>query len=226
MVNFADCLIMPMALDMSIMLVWANDQNAAHLHAKTVSMNLIWSESAQWLLSSSVRKDSRGLYHAHDHTHYAPMGKWPCRCTSTGQDSSKVSTQWLLSSGVHKIPMMPMGMPIGPMGQWPCRCMSTGHDSSNELDLEWVSPLVAEFQHQQDSRGFIMPMGMPIMPPWANDHDVAHLQAKTVPKNLIWSELAKWLLSCGIRKIPRAFIMPMGMPIMPPWANDYNFAHL
>ena len=31
---------------------------------------------------------------------------------------------------------------------------------------------------------------MPIMPPQANDHDIAYLQAKTVPVNLIWSESA------------------------------------
>ena len=42
---------------------------------------------------------------------------------------------------------------------------------------------------------------MPIMPPWANNHDTANLQAKTVPMNLIWSELVKRLLSYGIRKV-------------------------
>ena len=45
-------------------------------------------------------------------------------------------------------------------------------------------------------------------------------------KNLIWSESAQWLLSSGVGKIPRAFIMPIGMPIMPPWANAYDVAHL
>ena len=49
---------------------------------------------------------------------------------------------------------------------------------------------------------------------------------KTVPKNLIWSELAQWLLSSDVHKIPRAFFMPMGMPNMPPWAYDHNAAHL
>ena len=34
---------------------------------------------------------------------------------------------------------------------------------------------------------------MPIMPPWANDHDAAHLQAKTVPMKLIGSKSAQWL---------------------------------
>ena len=36
---------------------------------------------------------------------------------------------------------------------------------------------------------------------WANDHDVAHLQAKTIPMNLIWSESAQWLWSYSIRKV-------------------------
>ena len=42
----------------------------------------------------------------------------------------------------------------------------------------------------------ITPMGMPMGARWANDHDVAHLQTKTVLMNLIWSEskfvLDKW----------------------------------
>ena len=112
---------------------WANDQCVAHLQAKTVPMNLIWSESA-----------------------------W-----------------WLLSYGICKIP-----------------------------------------------GALIMPIGMPIMPIWVNNQDVAHLKAKKVPMNLIWSELVQWLLTSSIRKIPGAFIMPMAMPIMPPWANNKDFAHL
>ena len=55
-------------------------------------------------------------------------------------------------------------------------------------------------------RTLITPMGMPIMPSWANDHGVAHVQPETVPMNLIWSESAPWLLSFGVRKIPGAFI--------------------
>ena len=39
---------------------------------------------------------------------------------------------------------------------------------------------------------------------------------QTVPKHLMWSESAWWLLSSSICKIPRAFIMPMGMyPLCP-----------
>ena len=61
------------------------------------------------------------------------------------------STQWLQSSGIHKIP----GALIVPM---------------------WVQR--------------------------ANDHDVAHLKAKTILINLIWSESAQWLLSFGTCNIP------------------------
>ena len=82
---------------------WANDQDVAHLQAKTVPKNLIWSELAQF------PKDSRSPYHAHGHAHYAHMDKWPWCCTSTGQDGS------------------------------------------NELDLEWIAPMVATFWHPQDS---------------------------------------------------------------------------
>ena len=69
---------------------------------------------------------------------------------------------------------------------------------------------------------------MPILPPWKNDLNVAHLQAKAVPMNFIWSESALWLLSSSVRKIleallqiPGALIMFIGMPIIPQWANDH-----
>ena len=52
-------------------------------------------------------------------------------------------------------------------------------------------------------------MDMPIMPTWANDYAIAHLQAKTVPMNLIWSESAQWLWGSGVCKILGAFITPI-----------------
>ena len=52
---------------------WATDLDVANLQAKTVPKNFIWSESAQWLLSSSVSKDSRSPYHAHGHVHMPIM---------------------------------------------------------------------------------------------------------------------------------------------------------
>ena len=39
---------------------------------------------------------------------------------------------------------------VVPMGKWPWRCASTDQESSYELDLEWISPAVAELQHPQN----------------------------------------------------------------------------
>ena len=75
------------------------------------------------------------------------------------------------------------------------------------------------------SGALITPMDTPIMPPWAHDHAVAYLQAKTVPMNLIWSESAQWLLSSGVQDSRSPYHVP-GMAIMPPWANDHGVAHL
>ena len=47
----------------------------------------------------------------------------------------------------------------------------------------------------------IMPMGTPITPKWADDHDVAQLEVKTVQMNLIWSESDQRLMSYSVRKI-------------------------
>ena len=67
---------------------------------------------------------------------------------------------------------------------------------------------------------------MPIMPPWTNDHDIAHLYAKAVQINLIPSDPAQWLLISSVYQIRAALVMPMGTPIMPPLGNDQNNAHL
>ena len=116
----------------------------------------------------------------------------------------------------------PWACPLYPHGQ-----MTMILHTYRQRQFQWTwfrvnQPVVADFRRPQNSRALIMPMGMPIMPPWANGHGVAHLQPKTVPMNLIWSESAQWLLSSSVRKIPGALITSMGMPIMPPWANDYN----
>ena len=84
---------------------WANDYGIANLWAKIVPMNLIWSESTQWLLISGLCKIPGALIYAHGHAMWA-----------------------------------------------------------------W----------------------------WANDHDVVHLQAKTVPITLICNESAQWLLSYSV----------------------------
>ena len=57
-----------------------------------------------------------------------------------------------------------------------------------------------------------MPMAMPIMQVWANDQDVAYLQANTVAMHLIQSESAQRLLSFGICKILEALITDSRSP--------------
>ena len=128
-------------------------------------MNLICSESAQWLLSSGVCKISRAFI--------TPMGmpmrpRWANDYSVAYLQAKAVpmnfiwseSTNWLLSNGVSKVP-----------------------------------------------RALIMLVSMAMWPWWTNDHEVAHLQAKMISMNLIWSESVKWLLSYSICKVLRALIV-------------------
>ena len=103
---------------------WANYHDVAHVQAEAIPMNLIWGESAPGISPVVAEfwhlQDSRSPDHAHGHAHYATLGKWPQRCTSTDQDGS------------------------------------------NELDLEWTSPVVANFWCPKDSGALITPMGTPV----------------------------------------------------------------
>ena len=191
-------------------------------------MNFIWSESAKWLLSSSVRKIPGALITPMG-TPIALIGKWPWRCTSTGQDSSnELDLDWIglvvtefrirRDSPYHAHGHAHYVL----MGKCPWRCMYMY--SPRQFQWTWSGVnrpsgcrVLASARFQEP---LSRPWARPLYPSWANDHDVAHLHAKTVPKNLIWSASAKWLLSSSVRKIPGALIPPMGTPIMPPWAND------
>ena len=144
-------LIMPMG--MPIMPPWANGHAVAHLQATAVPMNLIWNESAQWLLSFSVRKIPGAIIMPWA-CHYAPMGKSPCRCIPTGQNSSnELDLEWICPVVVEfwcrqnsRSPYHAHGHAhYAPMGKWPWRCTPTSLGGSNELDLEWISPVAAEF---------------------------------------------------------------------------------
>ena len=56
---------------------------------------------------------------------------------------------WLVNSGIRNFPgvhVMSMGTTMWQDRQMTWRCTSTGQDSSNELDLELICPLFAEFQ--------------------------------------------------------------------------------
>ena len=98
-------------------------------------------------------QDSRSPF-AHGHANYAPIGKWPWCCTSTGQDG------WigLLVAGLwHR--QESMGpyhahehAHYSPMGKEPWPCVPTDQDGFNELDLEWIGPLVAGLWHPKYSR--------------------------------------------------------------------------
>ena len=174
---------------MSMWHLWTNDNHTAHVQAKAVPINLIWSELAQWSLSYSIRKVPNALM---------PVGTpmWPRWTNNHGVAHPQAKTflmnliwsqsaQWLWSSNFRKIPaalFMPIGMAMW-LCKWPWRCTSTGQDSSNELDLVWIHPVVAEFWHRQGSKSMYYAHGHVHVDPWANYHDVTHLQAKMVPVN-------------------------------------------
>ena len=137
----------------------------------------------------------------------------PRRFQWTWLGLNRPSEDWISASArFQELLSCPCARPLCPMCKWSWRCTSTGQDGSNELDLERIGPLVAEFQGPQDSCSPYQAMGTPIMPPWTNNHGVAHLQARTVPKNLIWSESAQWLLSSGVRKISKTLITDSKSP--------------
>ena len=75
-------------------------------------------------------------------------------------------------------------------------------------------------------RVLITPVGMPMWPLCANDHDTTHAQDKVVSLNLIWSESAQWLLSYSVHKVKKALIVPVGTLMWPRCANDHDVAHL
>ena len=163
------------------------------------------------------------------------MGKWPYYCTPTGRDgSNELDLVWIgpvVAEFQHpqdsRSPYHAHGHAhFAPTGKWPCRCTTTDQDNSNEIDLEWIGPVVAEFQHPQDSRSPYHAHRHAHTAPMGKDHAVVHLDDMTVLLNLIWSKSAQGLWSSGVRKIPGPLIMPMGMPIMSPWANDHDVAYL
>ena len=211
-----------MTMGMSIITIWANYHDAAHLRAKTVPKNLIWSESNQWLLSFSIRKIPRAFI--------MPMGipimpPWANYHDAAHLQAKTVpmnliwseTTQWLLSSGVHKIPgalIMPMGMLVMPVQE-------------NDKTMHIYMPRrfqITWFGGNQNSGCWglasarcqgplLCPWPCPLCPTWANDHDVAHLQAKRAQKNLVWSESTHWLLSSGIRKFQGPLSCPWACPL-------------
>ena len=96
---------------------WANDHDVAHPESRRVPINLIWSESAKWLLSSAIHKVPRALIlPVVWHTHVAPMGKWLGRRTSTGQDGSNdLNLEWIIPAITELWHLQSLGRTVGHM---------------------------------------------------------------------------------------------------------------
>ena len=137
---------------------WARPCNADGHMTNIVPVNLILNLSTQWFLSSDVRKVSRLII--------TPMSTpmWPqwANDQNVADLLAKTlhvnltwneSTQWLLSSRIRKVTRFVSYAPghahIALMGKWLSRCTSTDQDASSELNLEWIHPVVAEFQCTQ-----------------------------------------------------------------------------
>ena len=113
------------------------------------------------------RPDSKSPFYTHGHTHVAPMGKWPWYFTSPGHGAAYLQAKILSINLIWS--------------KWALWLLSYGN------------PIVP--------RTLMTLVVMPMWPWWTNGHDVAHLLARTIPMNLIWSESAQLLPSYGICKV-------------------------
>ena len=102
---------------------------------------------------------------------------------------------------------------VGPVGKWQCRCTFIVQDGNNDFAVKWIRPAVAEVRRSQDyTEKIITPMATPMWTRWGNDHDVAHLQAKTFPMSSIWSESVQWLLNYGTPRFQECFLRKWARP--------------
>ena len=107
---------------------WANDHDVAHLQTKTVPMNLIWSESVQWLLSSGICNVNFQETSLCPWAHLCGPDKQMTMvlfiCTTVQNDSKEFDLEWIGPvvaefPGVCKVPrafIMPVDTPMWP--QW------------------------------------------------------------------------------------------------------------
>ena len=93
------------------------DHDVSHTQARTLPMKLIWSESAQWLLSSSVCKFSRALT--------TPLGTtmWPWWASHAPRLQTKTVSMklgyWIPASSRFDEPLLrPWLRPCRPDGQF------------------------------------------------------------------------------------------------------------
>ena len=103
---------------------------------------------------------------------------------------------------------------------WPWCCTSTGQSSSNELDLEWIGPVVADLPHTQNSRSPYHTHGEAYYAPMGKWLWRCTCTSQDGSKTFIWNELAQWLLSSGVGKIPETLISYYRFqePLLHPWA--------
>ena len=103
---------------------------------------------------------------------------------------NRPSSSWVPASVRLQEPLScPWACPLCPMGRWPWSSTLTDQKGPNELELERINPVVAEFRRPQDLRSLYHAHG-----------------------NLIWSESAQWLPRSGVRKNPGVLITDSRSP--------------
>ena len=142
----------------------------------------LWAKNLSLSIDCGVKASVKLLVPGR-HSHKGPMGQWLCHST---YGSIKLKLEWTSPSGCwvaasarfQECLLHPWAHPCGPDGQM--AMTSTDQDCSNELNLEWIPQWMLRSSACKVQRLLITPVGMPM---WANNHGVAHLQAKMVPMN-------------------------------------------
>ena len=89
------------------------------------------------------------------HAWMCPTNKWPCFCTSTGQDGSmELETAWIGPVVVElQCPQnwgAQLACPNVPDGKMTYHCTSTGQGGYMELEMAWIGPAVIELHRPQE----------------------------------------------------------------------------
>ena len=72
---------------------------------------------------------------------------WACSLCPHGQMTMTLHITRIISWAVAEFQhpedsRSPYHVHYAPMGKWPCRCTPTNQDCSNQIDVEWIGPLV------------------------------------------------------------------------------------
>ena len=161
-------------------------------------------------------------YYARGHTHVALRGKWQCCCTSTDQDSSnELNLEWIRPVVAEF--QCPQGFKyayytlrhahMALMGKWSWCCTLRGQDGSNELNLVWIHPVVAEIQRLQGCDCAYYAQGHARVDPTGKWPWCCTSTSQDGSNELNCSESAQWLLRSRVRKVTRVAVMPVGIPM-------------